>query len=142
MTAATTTHARISSGRVIQLASGEAPSVGDWVAVPADAAPAIGWLYSAETGFSAPPAVAAPTVDPSRWVLPSAALDMLTAEEQLAAATAAQTRPEVLLWLIRLAAVRYVDLGDAVTKAGLDVLVGAGAITAARAADLLAGRPA
>jgi len=59
-------------------------------------------------------------------------LDLFTDAEQLAVVTATMSAPVVKLWYDRMLAAGYITIADERTAAGLDALVSAGLLTAAR----------
>jgi len=66
---------------------------------------------------------------------------LFTSAEQAAILAAAQGNVALFQWLLRSAGAQTIDLTAAETKAGLDALVTAGLITAARETQILAGTP-
>jgi hypothetical protein len=67
---------------------------------------------------------------------------LFTAAENQAIMIAAQSNHAVLDWLLQAVGASEVDLADPQLKAGLDALVVAGLITAARETAILANQPA
>lgn len=64
-------------------------------------------------------------------------LDLFTETEQLSVATAAMQSAQVKLWYDRTLAASFVTLADPRTEAGLDALVSAQLLTAARKAEIV-----
>ena len=64
-------------------------------------------------------------------------LDLFTSAEQLAVATAAMENATVKLWYDRMLAASFITLADPRTEAGLNALVTAGLLTAARKAAIV-----
>ncbi len=97
--------------------------------------PVAGWTFSG-TVFSAPAVVAplAPRLTSLEF------MGLLTAAEQVAIATAAQSNASVLVWLLKISGALYVDLGDSATVGGVQAMVAAGLLTPARAAAILANQ--
>ena len=97
--------------------------------------PVRGWTYTGAV-FVAP----APVVPPPVTLTPLMFMALLTPAEETAIATAALQNASVLLWLVKTSGASYVSLGDPATIAGVDAMVAAGLITAARAAQILANQ--
>lgn len=99
-----------------------------------------GWSY-ASGRFSPPPSTAPPPMvaDPELTYLQFRAL--FTAAENQAIMTAAQSNHAVLDWLLQAAGAGAINLADPQVKAGLDALVAAGLITAARESAIVANQP-
>ena len=97
--------------------------------------PARGWTYTGAV-FVAP----APVVPPPVTLTPLQFMGLLTAAEETAIATAALQNASVLLWLVKTSGASYVSLGDQATIAGVNAMVAAGLLTAARAAQILANQ--
>lgn len=85
------------------------------------------WLAAGNTPeqYVAPPA-------PPKQFTSLEYLDLFTSAEQLAVATAAMNNATVKLWYDRMLAASFITLADPRTEAGLDALVSAGLLTAAR----------
>lgn len=66
--------------------------------------------------------------------------DLFTPAEIAAVSKLRQTDPQVDVWLLQIVAIDQIDRSKTGTKAALDRLAAAGALTAARAADVLAGK--
>lgn len=136
------TYAHVVAGKVVEILSTAAditqlyPATLTWFDVTAlNPQPAAGWSFSG-TAFTAPPAVAplAPRLTSLQF------MNLLTAAEQTAIATAAQSNASVLVWLLKISGALYVDLGDPATIGGVQAMVGAGLLTSARAAAILANQ--
>ena len=97
--------------------------------------PSKGWTYTGAV-FVAP----APVVPPAPTLTPLQFMALFTSAEETAIATAAQQSAAVLLWLVKTSGADYVSLGDANTIGGVNAIVAAGLLTAARAAQVLAGQ--
>ena len=97
--------------------------------------PAKGWAYTGAV-FVSP----APVVPPAPTLTPLEFMALLTPAEETAIATAALQNAAVLLWLVKTSGASYVSLGDPATVAGVDAMVTAGLLTAARAAQILANQ--
>ncbi len=81
---------------------------------------------------------AAPVVaSPPTQLPPLTFLARFTAAEEAAIAQAALSNASILLWLTKAGAAQYIDLADPNTKAGMDALVAAGLLTAARETAIL-----
>lgn len=65
-------------------------------------------------------------------------LDLFTESEQLAVVSATMAVPQVKLWYDKMLAAGYVTAADPRTEGGLAALVGAGLLTEARKAEILA----
>ena len=65
-------------------------------------------------------------------------LDLFTEDEQLAVVTATMASPQVKLWYDKMLAAGYITSADPRTDGGLSALVGAGLLTEARKAEILA----
>lgn len=85
------------------------------------------WLAAGNTPelYVAPPA-------PPKQFTSLEYLDLFTSAEQLAVASAAMNNATVKLWYDRMLAASFITLADPRTEAGLDALVSAGLLTAAR----------
>lgn len=99
-----------------------------------------GW--APRTGCSAIPDDGRPLARPSSGPAPTAIskgafLARFTSAELLAIATAAQTVAAVNVWLITAQSADSIDLALPETTAGVDALVSAGLLTAARATAIL-----
>jgi hypothetical protein len=82
------------------------------------------------------PAAAAP---PPRQLAPLDFMALFTEAELEAIVAATIQTAAIKLWYDRMLAARYIDLDDPLTSAGLDALVAAGLLTAARTASVLSG---
>lgn len=91
------------------------------------------WLAAGNTPEPADPAPPAP---PKQFTSLEY-LDLFTESEQLAVATAAMTNATVKLWYDRMLAASFITLADPRTEAGLNALVSAGLLTAARKAAIV-----
>lgn len=92
----------------------------------------LAWVAAGNIADPAPAAAAAPTL-----LTPLAFMARLTAAEQTAIATAGQSNASVLLFLLEVAGASYVSATDPRTIAGVNAIVAAGLLTAARAAQIL-----
>ena len=104
----------------------------------ADYAVFLAWVAAGNTPHPAEPAPDAPP----RQFTSLELLDLFTAEEQLAVATAAMTIPPVKLWYDRLLAAQYVTIADPRTEDGLLALVAGGLLTGERMAEIVAAMEA
>lgn len=132
--------ALIQDGRVLQTGTGKFPvnPALAWADITAvNPAPQPGWWASqvnAAWVFAAP---MPPTPPPPNPVLMATAfLNRITPQEQAALASAAMTQPQMLLWLINMAAATSIDLTDPAVQAGVNGLVPT-VLTSARAAAIL-----
>lgn len=111
-----------------------------WVDVAgAVPAPHPGWAAAMVAGawtFAAPTPPPAPA--PSTQMSPLAFIGRFTGAEQTAIGAAAMSNVSLWLWFNKMTAATYIDLADPETKAGLDALVSAGLLAAARETAILA----
>ncbi len=96
--------------------------------------PAVGWTYTNGL-FYAPVAPKAP----ARELTSLQFMALFTPAEQTAIAAAAIASPALLLWFFQAMGAQTITLSDPRTAAGIGALVGAGLLTAAREAQVLAG---
>ena len=143
-TAVTRVYAHVIKGAVVEILTTDIdisklfPATLTWYDVTAlSPQPVAGWSFSG-TLFSEPPikAAAAPKLTSLQF------MGLLTAAEQNAIATAAQANASVLVWLLKISGATYVDLGDPATIGGVNAMVAAGLLTAARATAVLSNQAA
>jgi hypothetical protein len=101
--------------------------------------PLVGWLYIDDAWHA--PYVPEPIIE-SPWLTSNEFMALLTNDEQHAMAAAGQASPAVFLWLLKMAGASYIDLSDPQTIGGVQAMTAAGLLSAARAADVLANKPA
>ena len=65
-------------------------------------------------------------------------LDLFTDDEQIAVVSATMAVPQVKLWYDKMLAAGFITVADPRTEGGLAALVGAGLLTEARKAEILA----
>jgi hypothetical protein len=100
--------------------------------------PEVGWGAVETAGawtFTAP--AAPPTPPPPTQIAPLAFQGRFTSAEAASIFAAAQTNVALNQWLWQTAAAQYIDLADPMTKDGLDAMVAAGLLTAARETVIL-----
>ena len=97
--------------------------------------PKVGWVLA--HGMFYAPSVTAPAVTLTSLGF----MALFTASEQTAIAAAAIASPALLLWFFQAMGAQSISLSDPRTVAGIAALVGAGLLTAAREAQVLAGAP-
>jgi hypothetical protein len=110
--------------------------VSSFVAVPAGVTPQQGWTFDGTT-FAAPVIASPPAAPPPTVLTFNQLISQFTPQEQGALATAAQSNPQIFLWMTMGAAANRVDLADPQTTGGMDVLEAAGILTAARCDEIL-----
>ena len=139
---ATRTYAQVIGGKVVETLTTSAdiaqlfPASLTWYDVTAlSPQPTAGWGFSGTTfAAPAPKAPAAPKLTSLQF------LALLEPSEQAAITTAALANATVMLWLLKVTGATYVDLGDPATVGGVNAMVAAGLLTAARAAAILANQ--
>lgn len=92
------------------------------------------WLAEGNTPLPADPL---PPLPPKQFTSLEY-LDLFTEAEQLAVVGATMAVPQVKLWYDKMLAAGYVTSADPRTEGGLAALVGAGLLTEARKAEILA----
>lgn len=93
---------------------------------------------AAELDEELPVEVPPPPPPPGPVVLtPLAFFDLFTADEEAGIAQAAQTNPQVLLWLAKASGAQEILLDDYRTQAGIGFLVYLGLLTSDRAREIL-----
>lgn len=90
------------------------------------------WLHAGNVPDPVTPMPAPTAISGSKFI------NRLTPAEQMAICTKAQTTPQMLLWMIRLAAADDVDLNDPEVRSGVMSLVGTVLTNPARAREILA----
>lgn len=93
----------------------------------------VGWTFDGTT--FAPPDE--PTAAVNARLSPLHFMERFTAEESTGIAAAVVTSPAVMLWMLKTAAAKEIDLTDQLTIDGLEALVTAGLLTEARKTALL-----
>ncbi len=93
----------------------------------------VGWLFDGNT-FTAPTPVSIPA---NTLISPLKFMGRFTTAESNAIASAATTAPQVLIWMLKTAAAKEIELTDQLTIDGLEELVTAGLITEQRKAAIL-----
>lgn len=78
-----------------------------------------------------------PELPPVRILTPLEFMNRFTYDEELAIETAAETSPQLRVWLRRSSAANEIDLDHHLTINGLSALVSAGLITEQRKAEIL-----
>lgn len=96
--------------------------------------PQEGWGYNGRE-FSEPAPLPPPA--PVTTVSPLEFMSRMTAAEDAAIATAAQSNAQVLLFLLQMSAATVIDLNDPRTIGGVNALAAAGLLTAERAKEIL-----
>ena len=129
--------ALIANGTVAQVAAVTFPVAEplEWVECSTTPGVAPGWLYDGAL-FTAP--AAPPPPAPTTQISPLQFIARFTPAETAAISAAALGNAAMLMWLVQASAASFIDLADPRTKAGLDSMVGAGLLTAAREAEILA----
>lgn len=94
-----------------------------------------GWVTAADGSFSPPPT---PLVLKPSTMSPLEFQARFKPEEMAAIAKAAMSIPALFLFMLQMASAQVIDLHDPRTEAGIQALVGAGLLTAGRAAEILA----
>lgn len=109
----------------------------EWV--KADATVEVGWAREKDGRLKAPAQEQAPATSSRLSFLEF--MDLFTEAEQLAIAGAAMTDVATKLWYDRAAGAQFIDLGDERLAAGLQKMVDAKLLTAARRTRVLKGSP-
>ena len=78
-----------------------------------------------------------PAPPPVTTIAPLAMMARLTAAEQSALATAAQSNAQVMLWMVKMAQATVIDTTDPLTVAGVQAMEAAGLLATGRAAVIL-----
>ena len=126
----------ISDNKVVNIAIADEPQTEFWIDLTGmNPEPGFTWTY-VDGVFTAPPAPS-PTPPPPNIITKIAMITRFTDSEFVGILTAAKTDPEVEGWYARFSAANTINLDDARTVSGVNMLVNKTLLTQARATAIL-----